>query len=514
MNSIRAYWKNTNAEARLWVIALGSGLVYLAFTLPFPLNRYYAVNPPVDYAKLTQHSALGFTAYLVGIIVLFMLYLVGLGLLARSNNIERNIRFILMTAGIFAVILIFSYPQTAIDLFINAIRSRAWALYGLSPFITSPEAIPPSDPWVGLAGEWVDIASPYGPIWELLSLGAYYFSGGGFLNHLFAIKVLCALAYIGSAWLVYCIILEIRPEWAVVGTAFFAWNPLVLFESVQNAHNDIVMVFFLLAAIWAFVQLMHATDRKKKLGYSGIFVLAVALSILVKFVTVLVLPFMLLTLALRQKTWSQRVFSLAAYGMATAGLLVLFMWPYWPGLDNWAVLEVGEGAGRSVMALLILVFRPITGTNQAFDITRSIIYGGLGLLYLRCLWLVWRQRYWRSQREKTALNNPIDTFIFTGFAVLFGYALLGASTFHAWYFLWCLPLAALLMPAIRTTSVAWTSSLAALLMIPYFETIRVWIPSLNQNHLLGHAIGVPLLLIPVLLALWKPLRVLPEEIRT
>ena len=222
MNTIKAYWKNTSDDTRLWVIALGSGLVYLAFTLSFPLKRYYAVNPPVDYAKLTEHSALGFSAYLVGIIALFISYLIGLRIFARSNNIDGNIRFVLMTGGIFAVILILSYPQTAIDLFINAIRSRAWALYGLSPFITSPEAIPPSDPWVGLAGEWVDIASPYGPVWELLSLGTYYLSGGGFLNHLFAIKVLCVLAYIGSVWLIYRIILQTRPEWAVVGTAFFA----------------------------------------------------------------------------------------------------------------------------------------------------------------------------------------------------------------------------------------------------------------------------------------------------
>ena len=514
MNTNRAYWKNTSAESRLWIIALGSGLIYLAFTLPFLLKRYYAVNPPVDYAKLTQHSALGFTAYLVGIIALFILYLTGLRILAGSNSIDRNIRFVLVTGGFFAVILIFSYPQTAIDLFINAIRSRAWALYGLSPFITSPEAIPLSDPWVGLAGEWVDIASPYGPVWELLSLGAYYLSGGGFFNHLIAIKILCALAYIGGVWLVYRTILQIRPEWAAVGTAFFAWNPLVLFESVQNAHNDIVMVFFLLAAIWAFVQLMQANDRKGRLWYSGIFVLAFAVSIMVKFVTVMVLPFFLLTLALRQKTWSKRIFSLAAYGLAIAGLLVLFMWPYWPGFENWAVLDVGEGAGRSVMALLILIFRPITGTNQAFDIARSIIYPGLGLLYLWCLWLVWSQRYQHSRRKKTPLNTPIDTSIFAGFALFFGYALFGASTFHAWYFLWCLPLAAMLIPAVRTTSVAWASSLAALLIIPYFETIRVWIPILNQNHLFGHAIGVPLLLIPVLLALWKPLRVLPEELRS
>ncbi len=508
---MKAYWQNMTANTRLWISALGSGLIYLAFTLPFPLTRYYAVNPPVDYAKLTHHSPLGFIAYLVGIIALFGLYLLVLRLLTKDNYSERNIRFVLLSGGIFAVILIFSYPQTAIDLFINAIRTRAWAVYDMSPFLTSPDSLPPSDQWIGLAGEWVDIASPYGPIWELLSLGAYYLAGGSFLGHLLVIKVLSVLVYMGSAWLVYLILQLIRPQWAVIGTAFFAWNPLVLFESVQNAHNDIVMVFFLLFAIWAFVRLMQGIRGKRNLIFSGIFILAFSASILVKFVTVMVFPIFVLALAFRQRTWPHRILSLAVYGFAILGLSTLIMWPYWPGIDNWAVLDVGRGAGRSVMALLILILRPNTGINPAFDITRGMIYLGLGLLYLWCLWQVWHQGRKKSQKVKTSLETQIDMPILAGFAIFFGYALFGASTFHAWYFLWCLPLAALLIPAIRSTSVAWVCSLAALLVIPYFETIRVWIPYLNQNHLLGHAIGVPLLLVPVLLALWKPFRVLPVE---
>jgi hypothetical protein len=127
---------------------------------------------------------------------------------------------------------------------VYAIRTRGWVLYDLSPFAFSPDAFPASDPWLSLAGEWADAASPYGPVWEWLSLGAYHLSGGFYLGHLFALKILSVMAYLGSVWLVYRILLQIRPEWAVPGSAFFAWNPLVLFESVQNAHNDIVMVFF------------------------------------------------------------------------------------------------------------------------------------------------------------------------------------------------------------------------------------------------------------------------------
>ena len=503
---MKALWQNTTADTRLWISALGSSLIYLAFTLPFPLMRYYAVNPPVDYAKLTHHSFGGFVAYLFGIISLFGFYFLGLQQLTKDNNTQRNIRFILLSGGVFAVILIFSYPQTAIDIFINAIRTRAWALYGMSPFITSPGLLPPTDPWIGLAGEWVDIASPYGPIWEWLSLGAYYLARGGFLPHLFAIKILSALAYLGSAGLLYWTLRLVSPQWAVLGTAFFAWNPLVLFESVQNAHNDILMVFFLVAAVWAFARLLGVKSYKEYILFSTIFILSFVASIMVKFVTLMVLPFFVLALALHQRTWLKRILSLAFYGFAIPGLSILIMWPYWPGFENWAVIEVGSGAGRSVMALSILLLRPITGTNPAFDIVRRILYFGLALLFLWCLWRVWRQGRTGSPTAQ------IRTAVWAGFTFFSGYVLFGASTFHAWYFLWCMPLAAMLIPAVRTASMAWIFSLMALLVIPYFETIRVWIPYLNQHHLLGHAIGVPLLVVPALLALWKPIRVLPKEV--
>ncbi len=61
------------------------------------------------------------------------------------------------------------------------------------------------------------------------------------------------LAYLGSAALIYLILKQRQPRWAVAGTIAFAWNPLVLLAVAQNGHNDIVMIFFLLAAVWALV---------------------------------------------------------------------------------------------------------------------------------------------------------------------------------------------------------------------------------------------------------------------
>ncbi len=511
---IKASWQNTSANTRLWICAVGSGIIYLAFTAPFQLSRYYAVSPPVDYVKLTRYSAFGFVAYLIGIIALFSFYLIGVRTLTNgrdTKNSKEEMRFVLLGGAVFGVILLLSYPQTAIDMFVYAIRTRGWALYNLSPFLVSPDAFPASDPWLSLAGEWADAASPYGPIWEWLSLGGFHLSGGSYLGHLFAIKIISSLAYLGSAGLIYLILRRIRPQWAVAGMAFFAWNPLVLFESVQNAHNDIVMVFFLLLAIWAYT---HLIERQKFL-FAVIFIAAFAASILVKFVTLLILPFFLLGLALRQPKWTHRILVMVLFGLAIVLLAVVVMAPFWPGWDHWAVLRAGRGAGRSIVALLVLLLRPYTSsTNQAFNYTNGLIYMVFGSIYLWGLWRVACRGKKCFQGTVATLEAARETPILVSFYIFFWYALFVASVFHAWYLLWCMPLAALLIPRDRPISGALIFSLMALLIIPYYETVRVWIPILNQNHILGHAIGIPLLLVPVFLAVWKPVRVLPDDVAT
>jgi len=508
---LKIYWEKLPSRIRLWLIAGLSGAIYLAFTLPFPLRSFYNIIPPVDYAKLTHHSAFGFFAYLLGILILFGLYILGLWTLAKNEMDEREaLSIIVIWSVAIGFILVFSYPQTAIDIFVYAIRTRGWALYGFSPFITPPEALPVSDPWLGLAGEWSDAASPYGPVWEWLSRGAYHLAGGEYLLQLTYLKAISLLAYLGCTWLVYKTLRLYLPHRATIGTAFFAWNPLVLFESVQNAHNDIVMVFFLLIAVFAFAKITIGEWRKHSFIWFGLFALAFATSVLVKFVTVVILPFFLVALALQEKSWPRRIFVFSLIGTAVAALIFLAMLPHWPGLDEWAVTKSNKGAGRSLMALLVLLIRPLTGTNTAFDVSRGLIYSLLGGIYLWYFAQVWRRVATQSQSERISQKTVFDAPIWASFFVFFWYVLLGASTFHAWYLLWFIPLGAYLISQVRSINGAVVFSLMALLIIPYYETIRVWLPYLNTNHVLGHLIGVGMLVTVVLLALRWPERILPD----
>ena len=118
-----------------------------------------------------------------------------------------------------------------------------------------------------------------------------------------------------------------------------------------------------------------------------------------------------------------------------------------------------------------------------------------------------------EQSSQSSVNNVFPPcpsapllLISAAFYTLFWYVLLAAPVFHAWYLLWFVPLAPLLLPRQRPLSAGIVFSMTALLIIPYFETIRVWYPALLQNHFLGHLIGVPLLILPPVLGLLWPIR--------
>jgi alpha-1,6-mannosyltransferase len=462
--------KTTESLFALLGIGLASEFVYwLVFVRPFPLARYYDTIPPVDYAKLTGHSVAGVISFVVGIIALFVGYLMALRMLhsLSGKGAGRHAwAIILGGTAIFGATLVLAYPTAAIDVLIYAVRTRGWALYGLNPLATAPQQLG-GDPWIGLAAEWTDAPSPYGLVWEGLSLLAFRLVRGDFLAHVLALKAMAALFQLGCAGLVALIVGRLKPEWALVGAAAFAWNPLALLESAGNGHNDIVMTFFLLLAVYFAVA-----------GRRWLVIPALSLSIFTKFVPAIVLPFFLLYLIRREPTWRRRLTVGAGNLLLATGLGVALMAPVWPGWNQWAVRDLGVGAGKSPFALLVLILRPWLTTNVAFDASRYLLGGLFVLIYL---WLAWR-----------ALSDPphvTGVVLAPTFGILFWYLVLPNQQFHAWYLLWPLALAVLLIPSpALPTMIAF--GLTAWLSIPLYETLRVWWWNF-LSPLVIHAIAVP-----------------------
>jgi hypothetical protein len=503
---------------RTFILIAGlSAIIYaLVFGLPFPLSQHYNTIPPVDYSKLTNYSVGGVVAYVVGLALLFGLYLWALRLVMPKNGAASPLaiggRFVIVTGAALAVLLLFSYPVDAIDVFVYAIYTRGWGLYGLNPLATAPAQFPGNDPWVGLAGEWATAPSPYGPVWQVLSLGAYILSGGDFLRQVYALKILMILAYLGSTALIYLILKQRQPRWAVAGTIAFAWNPLVLLAVAQNAHNDIVMIFFLIAAVWA---LLHpaqrapalrtgrerSTAKSKDVIYLLLICLFLAMSILTKFITIVVVPFFLLALMSRGQRWPDRFTRLIGSSLLIGALVVIGMLPLWPGWETWALVQGADSAGRSILALLILTLKDFIGLEAAFPVSRLLLWGVFALIYGYCLWrMIDVIRHATADRRETIEQQTIAS----SFLTLFWLLLLVMPLFHAWYIVWSFPLAVLLLPQRRALIASIVFTMSALLVVPYFETIRVWYPVLLQQPALGHLIGVAVMAVPPIVVLMWP----------
>ena len=502
--------------------ALASAAIYLlVFSLPFPLSQHYNTIPPVDYAKLTQHSVSGFLAYVIGLLLLFGLYVWVLRLTwpGKSTNAQKpGARFILLIGAGLAALLLLAYPTGAIDVLVYAVYTRGWAVHGLNPLATAPAQFPASDPWVGLTAEWSTAASPYGTVWQVLARVPYIIGGGNFLLQVIGLKALVVLAYLGSAALIYAMMKRQQPTWAATGTIAFAWNPLVLIEVAQNGHNDIVMIFFLLAAVWALQRTLparqHLSTSLRSAQDAGrwIYPLLVcvflALSILTKFITVIAAPFLLLALASRGARWPDRLMRLIGFSVLLGVLVVVGILPLWPGWDQWAVVQGADSAGRSILALLILSLKDWLGLNVAFDAANKVLRGVFALIYFYALWRTFRAGWRSAPDDTTAVDRQA---VASSALVLFWLLLLVMPVFHAWYIVWSLPLAALLLPESRLLKALIVFALSALLAVPYFETIRVWYPELLRNPLLGHVIGVSLIAVPAIgVLVWPRKRTRPQ----
>jgi hypothetical protein len=468
-------------EALLGVagIGLASEFVYwLVFVRPFPLAGLYDTVPPVDYAKLTGHSVRGVLSFTLAIIALFALYLIALHY-ARRAPTRWMWGVVLAGAVVMGATLVFAYPTTAIDVLVYAVETRIWAIYHLNPLAFAPQQVP-ADPWIGLSGEWAAIPSPYGPVWEGTSLLAFRLVGGDLLRHLLALKAIACLSHLGSVGLVALSLRRLKPDWALAGSLALAWNPLALLELAGNGHNDGLMVLFMLLAITLAVY-----------GRRWLVIPALTLSIFTKFIPLLALPFFLLYLARLAGAGSPRprlaqVATVAGNVALFGGLGLALMAPMWPGWDHWAVRDLGQAAGRSPFALLVLVLATRLHVNTAFAVTTYLMDGLFLAVYVR---LAWR-----------ALAGPLalaDTVLVPTFGAFFWYLVLANQQFHAWYLLWPLAVAVLLGPTPALARMV-VFGCTALLAITIYETMRYWWGGVFST-LVTHLVAVPFVFGPPLL---------------
>lgn len=409
-----------------------------------PTTNYHAPHTPVpatsaahglseaEGIRHTPHFALRLSRFMLTPISTLKILVVVFGLL-------------------FGFTLVWLYPITAIDLFRYVVIGRVWTIHGESPLITPPHEFP-DDPYLPFAGEFEELNSVYGPVWEIvvqvpLRLGATNMVAGAI-----SLKFVVLLAYLICAILIGWIATPEKGS-SLAALTFFAWNPLILMQGPGNGHNDMVFMVLMVFGIILW---------QRRVWWAAAFVLTLA--VLAKVAALLIIPLFGVVLLRSESTWQQRILKGSGailIGTVTASALYLMFGPISETLSG-VLNELTNRRGFAIASGVRMILREIIPRQVAEPIPRAT---GRYIFILFYGWIL--LRLWR---------NKLD-LVTAGFLAYFSQLMLG-RTFRIWYPTWLIPLAALhLTPAIfwRTFLFGLTAELS---IINYFVVWRWWLRDL------------------------------------
>src|SRR5712692_9658907 len=214
-----------------------------------------------------------FTMLVGAFFVLFLAYLAALRRLVGSISWRFIWRSTLLLGCLYMLIPVVTSP----DLFSYIAYARMGVLHNLNPLTTIPTVIH-NDPVYGYVF-WVDQPSAYGPTWAVITSALQWllavFGNTYIMPMVIALRVTGLVMHLISTRLVWLITGQLQqlngqPALAtrkrIRATLAFAWNPLLLFEACVNAHNDAVLLVFVLLMIWV---LANDKIRKMQPGTGG-----------------------------------------------------------------------------------------------------------------------------------------------------------------------------------------------------------------------------------------------------
>jgi len=338
---------------------------------------------------------LGYRVFLIALLLASAAYA---GLLAVAGSISKRWALILIGAlhGI-----VFAGPiLISTDVFSYIAYARMGVEHGLNPYLHGPFWIAhdPVYPYVGHS--WRHVATAYGPLYTLLS---YPLAPLGVRGALWGMKLEALLASAGTLALTWrCA--RARDRDPVAAILVVGANPLYVIYGLGGAHNDLIMLLAMMAA----VSLTFA-------GRDALASAAVVAGALVKVTVAVLLPFMLLS----RRRLAGLLGALAALAL---GALVSYGVFGAHGVDLIAALN-RDAAFVSTDSFATEIAH-LFGKPGVFPVDHAILKGALVVVVLYLLWRTWRGYDWVAASGWTLLAISV------------------ASTWLLpWYILWPLPLA-------------------------------------------------------------------------
>jgi alpha-1,6-mannosyltransferase len=355
---------------------------------------------------------LGYRVYLIALLVFSGAYagIIALGSVARAGVLSKRAAIGLLVA--LHVIIFLGPILLSTDVFSYIAYARMGVEHGLNPYLHGPSAIAadPVFPYVGQ--DWRHVATAYGPLYTLLS---YPLAPLGLKGALWGMKIEALAASAVTLILTWrCArAREIDPVRAVL---IVGLNPLYLIYGLGGAHNDLIMLALMMAAVS-----LTLAGREASAGAT------VIAGALVKATVAVLLPFMILSrrrLAPVLGAGAAIVLA-AAIGYAVFGT---------HGID--VVAALNRDAAFVSSDSFATEIAHLFGKPGVFPVDHDLLKAALIVIGLHLAWRTWRGYDWIAASGWTLLAISVTS-----------------TWLLAWYTLWPLPLAVVvrdrrLLPAI------------------------------------------------------------------
>jgi hypothetical protein len=375
---------------------------------------------------------------------------------ARHGAQRRDMRYIVLWAALFCLLLIPVQPITSSDVYGYVFQGRIVAGLGENPFAHLFREFAADPSFFLVTFPDLPASAGYGPLWIALEAALSWLAGEHLLVNLLLFKVLAAGLHLACAFLVYATLGRLAPGQRLAGTLFYAWNPVLLYELVGNGHNDVALAALALCGFF-----LLSRDR----GLLAIPCLVAA--VLVKPVAALWLPPVGLWLLARTPGGLARLRRAAVIGALALVTAAVAYAPFWAGRQTFAGLVVQSNIhGNSLPSLLVHLVRaiwPAAGTGTGSAAVQGVKWLTVGLFAPFYLWQL--RLAWDSGRK-----GHLAGLVVISFDLILFYLVFVGFQFWPWYLTWLMVPAALLRgtdASLRRALAAGLGLMAPLLYFPF-----------------------------------------------
>lgn len=392
--------------------------ILISIVLCVPSIIYLINNGTVDgfdsyYTYTLKKTNNEMTGIISGIIIIGLLLIFSilyLFIIKKESKIFKTAKQIIIFIGIIAFIFMLILPYLSSDIYYYMGDSWLLSKYKQNPYYVAVSDLQDqgiNDEILQNTGYWKNTTSIYGPLWNSIAKMLISLSFGSITIGLFIFKIASYLVHILNCCIIYKIT-KSRKYMLVYGL-----NPLILIEFLSNVHNDIYLILFILLGLYFLI-------RKKSIIFTITFL---ALSISIKYSTVLLVPFILIY-CFRRKTLPKRIVLCLISGLSIISFVVLLYMPYYRDMSIFTnMLVQGSKYSQSILSYILQ-----NGARDVFEIVNYIVIPLFAIIYI---FIVIDLLF----RPKINLKNILRRYNIT--MLLFIFVVL--ATFQKWYILWLIP---------------------------------------------------------------------------